>query len=101
MLGCPGHPLTFLPPYILTGLLGGEGDVGGLQALRTLDQIELDGGTFGQRAEALGLNGREVNENVLATLSGDEAIAFCVVEPLHRAAAAHILLNLLCRRTNA
>src|SRR5262249_13570381 len=46
--------------------------------------VELHLLTFGQRAEALGLDGRVVAEDVLAaTILGDETEALRIVEPLH------------------
>ena len=54
-----------------------------LPALGSLDDIELNGLTFLQAAEAAGLNCRVVNENVLAVLAADEAITLRVIEPLH------------------
>src|SRR5579871_962945 len=54
-----------------------------LPALGSLDDIELHGLAFLEAAEAVGLDGREVHEHILATLPGDKAIAFCVIEPLH------------------
>src|SRR5438093_12969847 len=50
-------------------------DVRRLQALRTLDEIELYGGAFGEGSETLRLNGGEVHEHFLAALHGDETIA--------------------------
>ncbi len=57
-------------------------DVRRLESLRSLDEIELDRGTFRKRPEALGLNRAEVDEHILAPVSRDEAKAFRIVEPL-------------------
>ncbi len=54
-----------------------------LQSLRTLLDDELYGLSFLQAAEAIRLDGREMNENVFATLAADETIALRVIEPLH------------------
>src|SRR5262245_35683568 len=59
-------------------------DVGGLEPLRPLGHLELDLVTLGQALEALGLDGVEMHEHVVARLLGDEAIALRVVEPLDR-----------------
>src|SRR5262245_17169844 len=58
-------------------------DVLRLQALGTLGDIELDGVTLGEAAEALGLDRREVDEHVRTRLLRDKAEALRVVEPLH------------------
>jgi len=39
--------------------------------------------TFLQAAEAIGLNGREVNKHVLAVLAADKSITLGVVKPLY------------------
>src|SRR5215213_10108987 len=64
-------------------------DVRRLKALRPLDQIELDLSSFRKRAEALGLDRGEVDENVLSGLRGDEAKALRIVEPLDFTGATH------------
>ena len=58
-------------------------DVLCLPALRAFYNVELNLLTFLQTAEAVGLNGGEVNENVLAVLAADETIALGVVKPLY------------------
>src|SRR5262245_42869009 len=58
-------------------------DVAGLQALRTLHDLELDSLSLGERLEALSLNRGEVHEHVLAAFLRDEAEALRIVEPLH------------------
>src|SRR5271165_3311163 len=55
----------------------------GLPALGALDYVELNGLTFLQAAEAAGLDGRVVNENVFAVLTANEAVALRVIEPLN------------------
>jgi len=54
-----------------------------LKAFWTFCQIELNLLTFLKAAEAAGLNGGEMHEDIVAALTTDEAEAFCVVKPLH------------------
>src|SRR5712691_11947185 len=70
-------------------------DVGCLQAFGALHEVELNGRSFGERAEPLSLNRGEVNENILAAFHADEAIALGIVEPLDCTGVAHVLMNLL------
>jgi len=63
-------------------------DLDGLHVLRlpafgSLDHTELNGLTFLQGAEAARLNRRVMDENVLAILTADEAVALRVIEPLY------------------
>src|ERR1041385_3033371 len=58
-------------------------DVARLQALRPLDDLELDALALGQRLETVPLDRGEVHEHVLATLLRDEAETLGIVEPLH------------------
>src|SRR5207302_6648633 len=59
-------------------------DVRRLRALGALGDLELHLLTLCEAAEALHLDGRVVDEHVLAASVGsDEAIAFRIVEPLH------------------
>ena len=55
----------------------------GLPAFRAFDYVELNLLSFLQAAESIALNGREVNEHVLAVLAADETITFGVVKPLY------------------
>src|ERR1700736_619705 len=57
-------------------------DVHGLQALVALLDIELNALPLGQRAVALHRDLRVVDEDVLSTLTLDEAVALLVREPL-------------------
>src|SRR5262249_36737567 len=57
-------------------------DVRGLEPLRAPRHLELHAITLGQALEAVGLDGAEVHEHVLAILLGDEAVPLRVVEPL-------------------
>src|SRR6266498_258873 len=57
-------------------------DVRSLQALVALHDLELDLLTLGQRLVAFPCNRREVDEDVLAALALDEAVALLVREPL-------------------
>ncbi len=54
-----------------------------LPAFGAFDDTELYGLTFLQAAETVCLNRGEMNEHVLAVLSGEKAITFCVIEPLN------------------
>jgi hypothetical protein len=62
--------------------LGGT-NVFGLPALGSLSYVKLHGLTFLQTAEAAGLNGREMHENVFARLAADKAVALGIVKPLY------------------
>src|SRR4028118_1140001 len=64
-------------------------DVSRLQALRALDDVELDGSAFGEGAETATLDGGEVDEHVVAVLGGDEAEALGVVKPLDITSCSH------------
>ena len=58
----------------------------GLLALRPLRNVETDLLTLFEALEALHVDRREVREEVFAAVvRGDEAVTFCVVEPLDRA----------------
>jgi len=54
-----------------------------LPSLGTFDYVELDLLALLQAAESIGLDGREVYENVLPVLTADETIALGVVKPLY------------------
>src|SRR5687767_7828658 len=57
---------------------------GCLRALRALRDFVTDALAFLQAAESLGLDRREMHEDIgAAVLRCDEAEAFCVVEPFH------------------
>jgi len=58
-------------------------DVLGLPALGAFDHIELHLLPFLKAAEAIGLNGGEVNEHVLTVLAADESVTLGVVKPLY------------------
>src|SRR5439155_5515944 len=57
--------------------------VSGLESLRSPRDLEIDPFAFGQRLEAVRLDGREVNEHVLPAFLGYESKTLGVVEPLH------------------
>ena len=65
--------------------LGHLGDVLGLWSLGAVHDCELHLVALVQRAVTIGLNGGIVDEDVLATLMRDKAIAFRRIEPLDRA----------------
>src|SRR3954454_13903226 len=59
-------------------------DVRRPRALRSFRHLELDLLAFGETAETFHLDGGVVDEHVLpSAIRSNEAIAFCVVEPLH------------------
>src|SRR5213592_3240267 len=58
-------------------------DVLRLKALGPLGDVEFHGVTLGQAPETIGLDRREVDEDVRTRLLRDEAEALRVVEPLH------------------
>src|SRR5260370_14678315 len=70
------------PSSVQRGEQLGLADVGRLEPLRALGDLELDLVALGQALEALGLNAAVVDEHILATLHLDEAVPFRVVEPL-------------------
>ena len=55
----------------------------GLPAFGSFSDLKFHALTFLQAAETARLDGREMHENVFATLAADKAIALGVVEPLH------------------
>src|SRR5829696_8058168 len=65
--------------------------VGGLGALRSLRDVELDGLPLSKRAVAGRLDRAEMHEDVFAGLGGDEAEALVGVEPLH-GSNSHVLV---------
>src|SRR5215831_5338475 len=56
-----------------------------MQALRALRHLELHVVAVGERTEAISLDGREVNENVLPGILRDESESLRFTEPLHLA----------------
>lgn len=56
--------------------------VAGSQALRTLRDGKLNTLTLVEGLVSVGLDGRVVNEHVITTFTGDEAISLRRVEPL-------------------
>src|SRR5215218_8923516 len=65
--------------------------VGGLGALWSLRDVELDGLPLSKRAVARRLDRAEMHEDVHAGFGGDEAVALLVVEPLH-GSNSHVLV---------
>ena len=61
-----------------------------LPALGALRDIELHGLPFLKTLEPARLDCGEMNKNILACLTADEAVAFSVVEPLHCSLFCHI-----------
>jgi hypothetical protein len=74
--------------FLCTSGLLAHNNVGCLRTLRTLLDLEFDLLAFFKIPEAVSLDGRIVNEDVLAALAGDEAVAFATIEPLDRAGDA-------------
>jgi len=58
-------------------------DVLCLPALGAFDYVKLHLLTFLEAAEAAGLNGGEMHEDILAVLAADKTVALGVVKPLH------------------
>jgi hypothetical protein len=65
-------------------------DVRSLQALGPAGDFEFNRLAFVQRLVPLGLNGREVDENVLAGLALDEPKTLAGIEPLHCSLFSHL-----------
>src|SRR5829696_4635322 len=65
------------------------GDVSGLRALRTIDDLEFDRLALLERPETVSLDRREVDEHIAAAVTFDETVTFGVVEPLDLACDTH------------
>ena len=78
--GCPKS-------FRITGILGchflDSLNVLGLPALWAFGHVELHGLPFLQAAKAASLYSGEMHEDILPSLTADEAIAFGVVKPLY------------------
>ena len=61
-----------------------DGNVAGLQTLGTLFDLEFYLLSFFKIPETLSLDCGIVNENILATLAGDESITLATIEPFYR-----------------
>ena len=61
-----------------------------LQPLGALCNVELHSLPLLEALEPACLDCREVDKNILAALTADEAVAFGVVEPLYRSLFCHI-----------
>jgi hypothetical protein len=69
---------------LFAGVVGLESlHVFGLPTLGPLSHVELHRLAFLQAFEPAGLDGRKMHKNVFASLTANEAVAFCVVEPLN------------------
>jgi len=62
-----------------------------LEALGAFGHFKLDRLAFIERLIALGLDGREMDENIFATLSLYETKAFTSVEPLYCSLFFHVI----------
>src|SRR5436190_23975371 len=65
------------------------GNVAGLRALGTVNDLELDCLAFLERSESIPLNRRVVHKNVTSSVAFDEPITLRVVEPLDLACDTH------------
>src|SRR5262245_54742124 len=65
------------------------GDVAGLRALGTVNDLELHCLPFSARPETVTLDGRVGHEDIAASFPLDEAVPLGVVEPLDLACDAH------------
>src|SRR5258708_40255157 len=82
-------------PLAMSGFLD-LGNVAGLRALRTVNDLELHCLTFLERTEAVALDGRVVHEDIAASVTLDETVPLGVVEPLDLACDAHRSLPTCC-----
>jgi hypothetical protein len=83
----------------LCGARSTRRNVRGLEALWTLGNLKFHRLTFVQRFVAVSLNGRKVNENVLAGLALNEPVALAGIEPLDRSLFSHVfsfLIEVVC-----
>jgi hypothetical protein len=64
-------------------------DVRSLEALRALEQVELHGFAFVERAVSILLYGGEMDKHVLAGGALDKPITLCSVKPLHSSLLSH------------
>jgi hypothetical protein len=69
----------------------------GLPTLGAALYFEADLLPFLQRAEAAGLNRREMHEDIVAVLARDKAKAFCIVKPLYSSLFHCVSSVSLCR----
>jgi hypothetical protein len=80
----PKRKAALRPPFVPNFGCGLDAlDVLCLPAFGALDYVKLNLLTFLKAAEAVGLNGGEVNEHILAVLAADESIALGIVKPLY------------------
>ena len=75
---CDRRTIAFLKGCVLERL-----NLLGLPALRSLYHLKLHALALLQAAESACLNSRKVYEYILAILTADKAVAFCVIEPLY------------------
>src|SRR5919199_736492 len=78
----------------------GGADRVGLRTLLALDDLEGDPLALVEALVAVHLDGRVVDEDVLAAVDGDEAEALLGVEPLH-GALCHVCSHVSCVRTTS
>ncbi len=70
-------------PLLPSGNFSCACDLIGLWPFLALNDIELDIVSFFQAFVAVKLNRAVMNKNIWSIIAANEAIAFCVVEPLH------------------
>src|SRR5947209_14915662 len=87
-------------PGLAAGGGGSDGaDAVGLRALLALDDLEAHPLPLVEALVPVHLDGRVVDEDVLAAVDGDEAEALLGVEPLH-GALCHVCSHVSCVRTS-
>jgi hypothetical protein len=70
-------------------------DIDRLESFGAFFNIETDRITFRQRPETISLYGREVDENVISLIGGDEAKTLCIVKPLYETIRHLFLLSVI------
>src|SRR5690349_9694333 len=90
-------PAPFREPG-LRRVLSGDADGVGLRTLLALDDLEGHPLPLVEALVPVHLDGRVVDEDVLAAVDGDEAEALLGVEPLH-GALCHARSHVSCLRT--
>ncbi len=82
------------PPGYGTGLRRRCDYAGCSQAFRTLRDGKLNTLSFVERLVSVGLDGRVVNEHIVATFPGDEPVALRRVKPLNSSCFSQCFLLL-------
>lgn len=58
-------------------------DMSGCRTFGTIDHLETDAITFLERFETVSLYGRMMDEDIFATILGDEAKSFRIIKPFY------------------